>query len=808
MVDKQLDERNPFSQPASQEEPREKPGFFGRITSGGRRVKLPLIMVFMSVALLIVALFSASILIERNASFNALIEERGARLDREFNSRIASEADALTLAIRGILGIAELQAPYQARDRDGLMAIAGPLYEVLNEQHGITHFYFTDLERVNFLRVHAPERYGDTISRVTMLRAQGGQEISSGMEMGVLGTFTLRVVAPWEVNGELIGYMEIGKEINHLVSAIEEIGNSSITELISKSVLDETAWRDRAVALGQPDDWHMLEDYVLVESGEVSYTHPELLRLAQTSDIDGTAKYWSGGQFFAATAFDLRDILDERVGKMIAVWDMTNEQTALRDQLVLDIGVAGVVVLISLYLVNRLLGAVQFQVSSAHSSLEKGIEERSNALAETSRRLLEESRIRAQAEGKRQFFSRILEDSLNEIYIFDAEDYHFIHVNHGALENMGYSLEEMENKSAHGIKPDFTLEAFRQAVAPLVTGEKKFLVFEARHKRKNGTLYPVEVRLQFFKNENPPVFVAVINDITKRKRAERRIMQLNESLEERVEQRTRELKEARDTLVETEKMASLGNLVAGVAHEINTPVGIGVTAITHLAERLETLNEAYKNGALTQEDLESFLDSSKEATQIVEQNLSRASELIRSFKMVAVDRNMEEMRSIDLRPYIDDVLLSLKPQLKQKKHKIHFECADDLQIVTYPGGVGQIITNLVTNAVTHAFEDTKGGEMWLRVVDDSHGRIRLVFRDNGKGINPDFKERIFDPFVTSNRAGGGTGLGLHIVHNLVTQTLQGTIQVHSEEGKGTTFEICIPRDAKDDDNSNIVKLAM
>lgn len=409
---------------------------------------------------------------------------------------------------------------------------------------------------------------------------------------------------------------------------------------------------------------------------------------------------------------------------------------------------------------------------------------------------------RKAAEERSNRFGRIFETSLNEIYIFDCEDCNFIHVNEGARRNLGYSMEEMERLTAWGIKPEIKEPQFREIVLPLIDGKVEVLQFETVHQRKNGTCYPVEVHLQLFADETPSVFVAIILDISERKETEAAILKLNQDLEKRVEQRTAELentngelmetleslKRMQTQLVESEKMASLGGLVAGIAHEINTPVGIGVTAISHLREESEILEKSLQQGSMKRSDLEAYVRKSNEAATIVETNLRRASDLIRSFRNVAVDQMSEEPREFALADYLEEILMSLRPKLKQGGHKIELECDPSIRILSQPGVFSQIVTNLVMNSLIHAFDDSESGRMSL-TVNQGDGDIEICYRDFGKGIPEDQVSKVFDPFFTTRRGQGGSGLGLHIIYNIVTRTLGGTIRCESEVGQGTSFTI-------------------
>lgn len=267
------------------------------------------------------------------------------------------------------------------------------------------------------------------------------------------------------------------------------------------------------------------------------------------------------------------------------------------------------------------------------------------------------------------------------------------------------------------------------------------------------------------------------------------------NLEQNVEERTQELSQALENLqatqthlVETEKMAALGGLVAGVAHEINTPVGVGVTAASLLEDKTIAFQETYQSGQMKRSDLEKYLDTAGQSSKMILKNLNRAAELIQSFKQVAVDQSSEERREFLIKEYLEEILLSLRPQLKKTQHAININGDDTLMLDSYPGVFSQIVTNLVMNSLLHAYDQNEAGQLTFEF-SQNNGRLNFEYSDDGKGISKENLDKIFDPFFTTKRGQGGSGLGLHIIYNLVTQKLDGTIRCESETGVGTRFVI-------------------
>lgn len=287
--------------------------------------------------------------------------------------------------------------------------------------------------------------------------------------------------------------------------------------------------------------------------------------------------------------------------------------------------------------------------------------------------------------------------------------------------------------------------------------------------------------------------------------AEKEITELNQNLEEKVVSRTQALRDSNQELldaleqvhqyqsqvIQSEKMASLGQMVAGVAHEVNTPIGLGVTASTMLSDNIDEISFAMKEQKLSARKLSKFLEESKENTQIIYRNLSRAADLISSFKQVAVDQSADINRQVNMTQFFDDILISLNPTLKKTNHKIIIDCDPNLVIKTKPGPLNQILINLIMNALIHAFAKETLGIITIKV-SQKNNMCTINFHDNGIGIEEKIKQKIFDPFVTTKRGEGGSGLGMHLVYNLVTQALNGQINVISELGQGATFNISFP----------------
>jgi PAS domain S-box-containing protein len=258
------------------------------------------------------------------------------------------------------------------------------------------------------------------------------------------------------------------------------------------------------------------------------------------------------------------------------------------------------------------------------------------------------------------------------------------------------------------------------------------------------------------------------------------------------------LRERQASLIEAEKLAALGRLVAGVAHEINNPVGICLTVASTLERKSALFGAEVARGDVKRSSLNDFLETSRDGSAQLVANLNRVAELIQSFKQVAADRISSDQRTFDLGDLTQQVLTSLRPSLRKDNLKLDVECQPNLLINSYPGSYGQLLTILFVNSVVHAFPDGKKGTVAIKVRASGKDSVEILFSDDGCGMSADVRRHAFDPFYTTRRHLGSTGLGLHILHNIVTNRLGGRLNLDSSPGAGTKFQITLPRVAPAD----------
>ena len=421
-----------------------------------------------------------------------------------------------------------------------------------------------------------------------------------------------------------------------------------------------------------------------------------------------------------------------------------------------------------------------------------------------------------------RFANAVMSSVPGMLYVYNSEgQLVFWNSNHKTM--TGYSDEELKQLRLSDWYPDDpdSLKAVTDGLSKMA--ETGFGEAEAYLQTKSGAKLPMYFTASPLVEDGQHYFVGIGVDISSRKKVEAELLELNRTLEDKVEQRTQDLlasnqqlaaaveelnvmneemltinaelassnnklKEMQAYLVESEKMAALGGLVAGVAHEVNTPIGVSVTAASHMADIAEELVELYKSNQLDGDLIETLMADVEKASKIIVKNLNHAGFLIQNFKQLSVDQSMEPQREFELGKYLDDILTSIGPTYKKSNVTIKTHYKEKLMINGWPGAFTQIITNLVINSMQHAFLPGEKGQIDIELSRKGDGFL-IIFRDNGHGMHKDVADKIFEPFFTTKRSSGGTGLGLSIVYTIVTQRYRGSIRCESEPETGTSFTI-------------------
>lgn len=314
--------------------------------------------------------------------------------------------------------------------------------------------------------------------------------------------------------------------------------------------------------------------------------------------------------------------------------------------------------------------------------------------------------------------------------------------------------------------------------------DEQNLLLEQEVARKTSSLSNSMLELQRQKQELLQQKEKLQAENNQRSKTESTLMQTNRDLKSSV----LELKKAQKLLLNTEKMASLGSLSAEIAHEINTPIGVSITSTSYLADLIYKITSEVEEDKLSKRGFLEFSHNANHSIELLLTNLNRASDLITSFKQVAVDQTSNKLRKITLSKYIDEIIQSLAPKLKKTQHSIKVNCTDEIVIYTHAGAIAQVLTNLIINSIIHGFENIKQGKIYITVTKQAK-LIHLHYSDNGNGIAKEKLPLLFDPFYTTKASSGGTGLGTHIIYNLITDTLNGSIEAHSDVGVGLNYDI-------------------
>ena len=396
-----------------------------------------------------------------------------------------------------------------------------------------------------------------------------------------------------------------------------------------------------------------------------------------------------------------------------------------------------------------------------------------------------------------------------------VEDGTYIDVNSAFERVMGMRREDIVGKTSLDLGI-WHQPAQRAEVVAILKQQGKVVDYPALIQFRQGGVREVLINAALFESRGKSLMIGLLHDVTAMRAAEREIRDLNATLESRVSERTAELSEANreltntldtlkitmDQLVQSEKLAALGALVAGVSHELNTPIGNSLAVASTQDEMLKRMKKQIEDG-LRRSDLTKFMAEIELGTEILMRNLERAANLVGSFKQVAVDRASSKRRKFSLAGHVAEILVTIQPTLRKYKCKVETHIDETIILDSYPGALGQVFINLFDNALIHAFGPSEPGLIVVEARRVGENQVSLDIRDNGKGIPPDNLRRVFDPFFTTKMGQGGTGMGLHIVHNIVTGLLGGQITVTSNDGKaGTTFSLLLPLCTPRDDAAN------
>ncbi|MBF0125866.1 MAG: response regulator [Magnetococcales bacterium] len=698
-------------------------------------IKFKILVKFIMIIGVIVACSAVGVYWQQRTQNERQLRQVVNAVQNHFDALRQHETAIMQASISAIKRIETIRSAFLAQNRAELYALSRDLFEELRREFNITHFYYHLPDRVNLLRVHKPDRHGDRIDRATTRLALERGGTASGLELGQMGTLALRIVSPWFDGERLIGFLELGKEIDLMVRQVQQPFQVESFWFVPKKGLSRTDWQEGQRMLGQKMEWNAFADLVVIQN--MNHTPPPdyLHRLARELGVEGK-RFWHnvpmGEDHFNVGRIPIHDPLDQEVAFLLVTQDATAQvhQSQWIIALGVVVGIFGGVVLIVLF--GGLLDRLERQLQKA--------------------------------EQRESLLGRIVEASWNPILLLDAATRQIGQVNHGAQRGLDYSENELLSMNILDLIPEAFREKFLQHFHALKSGFKTRVAIETELRKKDLSTFPVEMHLQLFDAERPPLVVVMVQDVTMQK-------QLLRSLQ--------------DTLTVTESANRMkSEFLANMSHEIRTPLNaiIGMTDLvlhTHLSREEE------------QHNLKIILQSSESLLELLNSILDVAK--------IDAGRLVLEHVPFDLSGQIENACAALALKAHQKEVELYCLIEPDVPptVLGDPVRVKQVLTNLINNAIKFTGE----GEVVLRIQLQECTRqptekawLHFTVTDTGVGIPAEVQGAIFERFMqadgSTTRKFGGTGLGLNICKHLVSM-MDGEMWLESEVGRGSVFHVLI-----------------
>jgi PAS domain S-box-containing protein len=716
------------------------------------------IRVLVPVGIVLITILGASLIGIYWAERSNLMEEFPRLLNRvrqDFRMELQQDAELLNAVLDFLEKDENLQNAWLAKNREALLAYSMPIFEELRSKYRVTHFYFIEKNRACFLRIHNPTRFGDYIDRFTLEGAVRKGRTSFGIELGIYGTFALRVVLPWRVKGKLFGYIELGEEIGHISSHLSKMLNVNLVFAVNKRFLHRAKWEEGLKMTGRIGEWNQFSGYAVIDEtrkelgphlSDIMRSHTSVNKIHRFSvaALDNT---------FVAGALPLLNVQGRELGQIIVLRDITSQETRLSrlSLLLIALGLIGGVSLFGLFYVY--LGSVERTLAKRRTDLESEIEERKQA----------EKALRQSEMRYRQF----IENANDSIHKTDVRGF-FTMVNPITVRRSGYSEEELIGSHFLDlIHPEYREKAGRFFAAQFLDRIPE-TYYEFPILTKEGeTIWIGQNTLMLIEGDRIAGFQSIARDITERKRAEEEI--------ERAYAKTLMLRFQAEAANRAKS-----EFLANVSHEIRTPMN-AVIGMTELALNTElTLEQREYLGAI---------EKSADSLLLLIDDLL-------DFSKIEAGKLELAQTDFSLREFVTDTVTSFIAQAHEKglelEHNIHIDIPD--AVVGDPVRLRQILTNLIANAIKF----TDQGKIEIRVESESQSAdevcLNFSVRDTGIGIPQEEQEKIFEAFEqvdgSTTRKYGGTGLGLAISSRLVHMA-GGRIWVDSEVGVGSTFRFTI-----------------
>jgi PAS domain S-box-containing protein len=741
-----------------------------------------LIPLLFALTLFLSASIASLLAIQRLDNLND-VNEKIHQVEHLFPALLDVESDLLSAQIDFLKEDIPLKDFWSIKDREQLLQRSAPIFKDINRKYNVTHFYFIDLEQLCFLRVHNPGRYGDFINRATMNAATRKVNPVSGIELGPLGTFTLRVVHPWYIDGKLTGYIELGKEIHHITPIMKRSLGVDLIFTIDKNYLQMANWKEGMKMLGRETEWDLFPNSVVIDStiDTVPLTIGTRLGLPHMEHSADLIKISQDGVKLRGKFLPLIDAAARDVGEIVVLLDVTGEiatLTTISLYVIIFYLILGLILFLFMFF---LLGITEEKLDSTQQELISEIEERTEAqnelqvhrdklellvqertekLNESLSKLKEEVGERELAEQALRLseaqFRGVFESSALGITISDIEG-HIINCNPAYQNMLGYSEEELQTMTFSALTHSEDVEKQMGQYRDLIAGKLDFFQAEKRYISKEGRVVWGQLTVSLIRDENEqPLFViGLIEDIGEKKLLE-------------------------GERLKASKLESIGILAGGIAHDFNNLL----TAIVGNIALAKRYIDPQENAAKRLQEAEKALMRTRDLTQQL-LTFSKGGEPVR--------------RTVSITDIIRD---SCTFALRGSNVKCQLDIAPDLwNSKVDTGQLSQVIQNLAINADQSMSE---GGTVTVTASNEtveadndlpvSKGRyVKISIADNGKGIPAEVIPKIFDPYFTTKE--GGSGLGLSIVHSIINNH-DGHIQVESQPGAGSTFLIYLPASKK------------
>jgi PAS domain S-box-containing protein len=779
------------------------------------RIRFPILAPLFVSILVLLATFTIAVYHLQEKNINDNLRKQIENTNEFFKDELAKDAKTLGAAIHLLKHDPKLQELWLAEDRDALLNYTAPIFEELRNEYQITHFYFIDVNNTCFLRVHNPDRFGDHIDRFSLNSAASTGKPTWGIELGPYGNFTLREVHPWFVNNTLIGFIELGEEIEHITPQLKEVLDVDLVFLINKSLLTRDGWEEGLKVMGRSGNWDLMPDRVIIDS-TTSDIPPEFIKFAGLPHSQHEDRFVSAtlnGSTYLAGCVQLIDAAGRGVGDILVIRNTSKEQASLRALLA--------VIAVLCFFIGALLGSffyahitrIEKRLIDAHTSLETEIEKRKEAeselrrhqdnleetirsrtaeLEETNKHLQEEitehKKAKDALQNSEERFRQVAESAGDWIWEVNAEGL-YTYSSPVSEKLLGYKPEEIVGKKCFYdfFAPEIK-EEFKKDALAVFNKKESFAGFINPLKHKNGSTVVLETTGTPILDDKGNLcgYRGADRDITERNRAQHRQAQLleqlgkiNRSLQEENIQRTKAEKQLEKLNADLESTVTqlsqsngqLRDFVHLATHDLRTPLrGIGILAQW-----------------LLQDYHDKFDDQGRQQVDLLVRRVERMDKLMDAILQYStIARNKRDEHRVDLNLLFNIVLAEIKPP-----PNIKITTNKDLPIVTCEEGhIQQVFYNLIDNAVK--FMDKPEGHITINYTEEERF-WKFAISDNGPGIAPQHFERIFRLFQTLNDRDQleNTGVGLPLVKKIV-ELYGGRIWLTSKLGEGATFFFTLP----------------